>query len=151
MAAKPRRRDQPISRKRKLDREVIGTCLYADDKRIIDDEVARRNKAGESVTRASVLREVYHLHCMKERLSTEEKQPIHSILKKLLEELAATRVEVQSIAKTSKEIATSHEDLLALNETEFKRIFGLDSAHFNVSAQAFTLLWGILDMFQRFV
>jgi len=151
MATEPRSRTKAISRKKKLDKESIGTLLYVDDKRILDEEVARRNDAGEDVSRSSILRDLWHANCMKERLSTEEKQPIHVILKKLLEELAATRAEVQTIGKTSKELATSHEDLLALNETEFKRIFGLASAHFNVSAQGFTLLWALLDLFQRLV
>lgn len=151
MTRKPRGRNKPISRKKQLDKEVIGTLLYLDDKRILDQEVDQRNKAGENVSRASVLRDVYHVHCMKERLSPEEKEPLRATLKKLAEELAATRAEVQTISKQTKEIATSHEDSLALNETEFKRIFVLDSANFNVSVQVFTLLWAVLDLYQTFV
>lgn len=151
MANKPRPRDSAISRRKKLCKEAIGTYLYQDDRRIMDEEIARRNKAGENVTRASLLREVFHEHCVKERLSTEEKEPIRTTLKKLADELAAIRAEIGNVAKSSKELATSQEDSLALNDTEFKRIFGLNKAHFNVAAQAFTLLWACLDLLQRFV
>src|SRR5258708_4529902 len=112
MTRKPRGRNQPISRKKKLDKEVIGTLLYLDDKRILDEEVSARNNAGENVSRASILRDLWHAHCMKERLSPEEKEPIRATLKKLADELAATRSEVQGIVKTAKDLATSHEDLV---------------------------------------
>src|SRR5215831_15455836 len=151
MANKPRRRDSAISRRKKLCKQSIGTYLYLDDLRIMDDEIAKRNKAGENVTRASLLRDNFHDSCVKKRLSPEEKEPIRTTLKKLTDELAAARAEIQTLTKTSKEMASAHEDSTALNQTEFKRIFDLSKANYNVTGQSFALVWACLILFQRFL
>ena len=66
-------------------------------------------------------------------------------------ELGEARKEIQTLLAQFKEAAATQADLLSLNETEFKRVLALDSAHYNLSAQSFTAVWAVLDFLQRFM
>jgi hypothetical protein len=147
--ASPRR--HKIPRKREIDPETIGTQLYRADKRFLDEEVGRRG-----TTRSECMRHAYHEYCVKRRLAPDAPEgaaeaSLHALQKKTMAELTEARKEVQSILRLLREVKNFQEDSLELNETDFKRVFALGSAHFNVSAQGFTLLWAILDLMQRFV
>jgi hypothetical protein len=145
----PNKRNNTL--KRDIDPEPIGTNLFRADKRFLDEEVGRRG-----TSRSEVMRHGWHQYCVKRRLAPDTpdgaaEAALHAQQKKTVAELAEARKELQSAIRLLKEVKIIQEDSLALNETEFRRIFGLDSAHFNVSAQGFTLMWTILDFFQRFV
>jgi hypothetical protein len=151
MTSKRSPRKFGITRKREIDPETVGTQLYRADKRLLDEEVGKRGS-----NRSAVVRDFFHQVAMKKRLAPDtpdgaEEASLHALQKKTVAELAEARKELQSMLRLLREVKNFQEDSLELNETDFKRVFTLDSAHFNVSAQGFTLLWGILDLLQRFV
>ena len=66
-------------------------------------------------------------------------------------ELGEARKEIKTLLAQLKEAAAMQADSLALNETEFRRVLALDSAHYNLSTQSFTAVWAVLDFLQRFM
>ncbi len=141
-------REQGVTRKKEIDKEVIGTCLYVADKTVLENEVKRTGKS-----KSEVVREVFHAYAMKKRfgvMDTDE-ATVASTMKKLLAEVTEARADIQAVAKQAKETTVSVEGLTELNTTEFKRVSDLGLANFNLASQVFTIVWAILDFFQRFV
>ena len=88
-----------------------------------------------------------------QRYSADDAQEPTLVLlqKQTVAELGEARKELQTLLAQFKEAAATQTDLLSLNETEFKRVLALDSAHYNLSAQSFTAVWAVLDFLQRFM
>jgi len=141
-------RKQGVTRKKEIDKEVIGTCLYVADKAVLNEDVKRTGKS-----KSELVREVYHAYAMKKRfgvMDTDE-ATVASTMKKLLAEVTEARTDIQAVAKQTKETTASVEGLTELNATEFKRVSDIGLANFNLATQVFTVVWAILDFVQRFV
>jgi hypothetical protein len=135
-----------ISRKREIDPEGMSTNLFSADKQLLDDYVKR---AGS--TRAAMLREIVHNWATKERYAPGgQDASLITLQKKAMSELNEARQEIQAILRLAKTSAESQGDLFNLTDTEFKRLFALTSTIYNVLAQALTLLWALVDLFQRY-
>lgn len=148
MARPQDQRKHGVTREKRLDKEVISTCLYMADKLVLDNEVKRTGK-----TKAEVLREVFHAYAMKKRFGATESDEATfiSMLKKLSEDMAATRASVEASVKQGGAIAKSLADFEEFSQTEFMRMFATNNAQYNLSAQSFTVLWALADFFQRFI
>ena len=151
MTRKATPRKLGLSRRREIDPETVGTNLYVADRRLLDDEVGKK-----ATTRSELIRQIVHQWAIKKRLAPDaaDNTPEPSLLalqKKTVTELGEARKEIQTLLAQLKEATATQTDLLSLNETEFKRVLALDSAHYNLSAQSFTAVWAVLDFLQRFV
>jgi hypothetical protein len=140
-----------LSRRREIDPETIGTNLFVADRRLLDDEVRKKD-----TTRSELLRQIVHLWAIKKRLAPDapdsaQERTLVALQKQTVTELGEARKEIQTLLAQLKEAAATQADLLSLNETEFKRVLALDSAHYNLSAQSFTVVWAALDFLQRFL
>lgn len=140
-------RNQAVTRRKEIDKEVIGTCLYVADRAVLENEVNRTGKP-----KAEIVREVFHAYAMKKRfgvMDTDE-ATVAATMKKLLTEVTDARADIQAVGKQTKEMATSVDGLTELNSTEFKRVSDLGMANFNLASQIFTIVWAVLDLLQRF-
>ena len=151
MARKASPRKLGLSRRREIDPETVGTNLYAADRRLLDDEVGKKE-----TTRSELIRQIVHQWAIKKRLAPDAadngQEPTLVVLQKqTVAELGEARKELQTLLVLFKEAAATQTDLLSLNETELKRVLALDSAHYNLSAQSFTAVWAVLDFLQRFM
>ncbi len=140
-----------LSRRREIDPETVGTNLFVADRRLVDDEVGKKD-----TTRSELIRQIVHQWAIKKRLAPDAaddaQEPTLVLLQKqTVAELGEARKELQTLRAQLKEAAATQTDLLSLNETEFKRVLALDSAHYNLSAQSFTAVWAVLDFLQRFI
>jgi hypothetical protein len=140
-----------LGRRREIDLETIGTNLFVADRRLLDDEVGKKK-----TTRSELMREIVHQWAIKKRLAPDANDnaletSLLALQKQTVSELGEARKELQTLLRQFKEAAATQTDLLSLNETEFKRILALDSAHYNLSAQSFTAVWAVLNFLQRFM
>jgi len=140
-----------LSRRRQINPETIGTNLFGADKLLLDDEVRKKK-----TTRSKLMREIVHQWAIKKRLAPDaddnaQETSLLALQKQTVSELGEARKELQTLLTQFKEAAATQTDLLSLNETEFKRVLALDSAHYNLSAQSFTAVWAVLNFLQRFM
>jgi len=139
-----------LSRRREIDPETVGSNLFVADRRLLDDEVRKKNS-----TKSELIRQIVNQWAIKKRLAPDaddkaQEPTLVALQKKTISELGEARKELQTLLTQFKEAATTQIDLLSLNETEFKRVLALDSAHYNLSAQSFTAVWAVLNFLQRF-
>jgi len=151
MTRKATPRKLGLSRRREIDPETVGTNLYVADRRLLDDEVGKKG-----TTRSELIRQIVHQWAIKKRLAPDaadnaQEPSLLALQKKTVTELGEARKEIQTLLAQLKEATATQTDLLSLNETEFKRVLALDSAHYNLSAQSFTAVWAVLDFLQRFM
>jgi hypothetical protein len=151
MARRATPRKLGLSRRREIDPETVGTNLYVADRRLLDDEVGKKG-----TTRSELIRQIVHQWAIKKRLAPDaadntQEPTLVALQKKTVTELGEARKEIQTLLAQLKEATATQTDLLSLNETEFKRVLALDSAHYNLSAQSFTAVWAVLDFLQRFM
>ena len=140
-----------LSRRREIDTETVGSNLFVADRRLLDDEVRKKNS-----TKSELIRQIVNQWAIKKRLAPDaddkaQEPTLVALQKKTISELGEARKELQTLLTQFKEAATTQIDLLSLNETEFKRVLALDSAHYNLSAQSFTAVWAVLNFLQRFM
>ena len=55
-----------LSRRREIDPETIGTNLFVADRRLLDDEVGKKN-----TTRSELIRQIVHQWAIKKRLAPD--------------------------------------------------------------------------------
>ena len=148
MGRKRAQRPHGITRKKEIDKEVISIQLYTADKLVLEEDMKRTGRS-----RSEVIREVFHQHAMRKRFGAldSDEATIASTMKKLLTEVSEGRADIQSATKQTKELTGSVEGLTELHSTEFKRLSDLGLANFNLSAQVFTIVWAIVDFFQRYI
>jgi hypothetical protein len=140
-----------LSRRREIDPETVGANLFVADRRLLDDEVSKKD-----TTRSELIRQIVHQWAIKKRLAPDtadnrQEATLVALQKQTVAELGEARKELQTLLAQLKEAAAVQTDLLGLNETEFKRILALDLAHYNLAAQSFTAVWAVLDFLQRFM
>ncbi len=139
----------PLS-KRQLSSKVTAGNLWVPDLELFQEIARKRHKSD-----AELLRDIVHQWAVTTRLAPDTEEGAQEVAlidlqketKKKVEELGE---QMLSLLKQLVQSASTHGDLLSLNEAQMSHLSSVSGAHFNVSAQSFAALWSLVEMFQRF-
>src|SRR5713226_8322191 len=103
MARKATPRKLGLSRRREIDPETVGTNLFVADRRLVDDEVGKKD-----TTRSELIRQIVHQWAIKKRLAPDAADNAHEptlvvLQKQTVTELGEARKGIQILLAQLKE------------------------------------------------
>jgi hypothetical protein len=146
-----RKTKRGISRKKELMFTVLSTKLWVADHWLFEQERIRKH-----VKAAVLLRDIVHQWAVRKRLAPDAPETLEetatiALLREIKTELLETRDELRTLQKQVLEMAKSQGDWLELNDNQLTELTALSRAHYNVSAQTFSVVWTIVEWVREYV